>query len=190
MVQLCYQVDNTPLSSAASALISPGPGPATVRLALIRVGIELFGPEVVQEELFSWIRSARLRVRPPERLAISEQVVRAYKATEKGKAISAAEVSGVPRDGTRRRLTHALHRASPGRAGQVASALRLCRILGTSKLVYDLSRDQRGCSCRKRMCPAVARGERLYSTSAVLFLYPFRVSLSFPLMARCCSTRG
>ena len=80
-----------PLSSAASALISPGPGPATVRLALIRVGIELFGPKVVQEELFPWIRSARLRVRPPERVAISEQVVRAYKTTEKGGAISVAE---------------------------------------------------------------------------------------------------
>jgi len=80
-----------PLSSAASALISPGPGPATVRLALIRVGIELFGLEVVREELFPWIRSARLYVRPSERVAISEQVVRAYKATEKGGAISVGE---------------------------------------------------------------------------------------------------
>ena len=80
-----------PLSSAASALISPGPGPATVRLALIRVGIELFGHEVVREVLFPWICSARLRLRPPERVALSEQILRAYKVTEKGNAVSVAE---------------------------------------------------------------------------------------------------
>ncbi len=80
-----------PLSSATSALISPGPGPATVRLALIRVGIELFGLEVVREKLFPWICSAHLRLRPPERIAISEQVLRAYKTTEKGKAASVVE---------------------------------------------------------------------------------------------------
>ena len=80
-----------PLSSVASALISPGPGPATVRLALIRVGIELFGHEVVREVLFPWICSARLRMQPPEHVALSEQVLRAYKATEKGKVVSVVE---------------------------------------------------------------------------------------------------
>ena len=62
-----------------------------MRLALIRVGIELFGHEVVREVLFPWICSARLRLRPPERVALSEQVLRAYKTTEKGKAVSVAE---------------------------------------------------------------------------------------------------
>lgn len=41
-----------PLSSANSALISPAPGPATVRLALIRASIELFGRDAVCDSLF------------------------------------------------------------------------------------------------------------------------------------------
>jgi len=71
-----------PLSSANSALISPAPGPATVRLALIRASLELFGRDVVRDSLFPWIRAARVLIRPPERVAISGQVLRAYKADE------------------------------------------------------------------------------------------------------------
>lgn len=71
-----------PLSSANSALISPAPGPATVRLALIRASLELFGRDVVHDSLFPWIRAARVLIRPPERVAISGQVLRAYKADE------------------------------------------------------------------------------------------------------------
>lgn len=71
-----------PLSSANSALISPAPGPATVRLTLIRAGIELFGREIVRDSLFPWIRTARVLIRPPERVALSGQVLRAYKAEE------------------------------------------------------------------------------------------------------------
>jgi len=47
-----------PFSSSNSALVSPAPGPATVRLALIRVGLELFGRDVVRDSLFPWIRAA------------------------------------------------------------------------------------------------------------------------------------
>ncbi len=71
-----------PLSSANSALVMPAPGPATVRLALIRVGIEVFGGEITREELFPLLRSAAVRIRPPERVAISQQVTRGYKWSE------------------------------------------------------------------------------------------------------------
>ena len=72
-----------PFSSPNSALISPAPGPATVRLALIRVGIEIFGKDVVRGLLFPTIRAASVCIRPPERVAISGQVLKAYKAVEK-----------------------------------------------------------------------------------------------------------
>lgn len=71
-----------PLSSPNSALVSPAPGPATVRLALLRVGLELFGSDVVRDSLFPWIRAASVLIRPPERVALSGQVLRAYKVDE------------------------------------------------------------------------------------------------------------
>jgi hypothetical protein len=71
-----------PLSSENNPLAMPAPGPATVRLALIHAGIELFGLEVVRDKLFPIIRSAPVRVRPPECVAISQQVLQAYKWSE------------------------------------------------------------------------------------------------------------
>lgn len=67
------------MSSMSSGLAMPAPGPATVRLALIRTGIELFGLETVREKLFPLLRSMEVRIRPPERVAIAQQTVRAYK---------------------------------------------------------------------------------------------------------------
>ncbi len=64
----------------SSSLAMPAPGPGTVHLALIRTGIELFGVEYTRDELFPVIRSAEIRIRPPERVAISTQLIRAYKA--------------------------------------------------------------------------------------------------------------
>jgi len=58
-----------PMSSISTALAMPTPGPATVRLALIRTGIKLFGLEMTREELFPVIRDMTVRVRPPERVA-------------------------------------------------------------------------------------------------------------------------
>jgi hypothetical protein len=72
-----------PFSSSNIALISPAPGPTTVRLALIRVGTEVFGRDIVRDKLFPWIRTASLFIRPPERVAISGQMLRAYKVVEK-----------------------------------------------------------------------------------------------------------
>jgi len=73
-----------PMSSAGSALITPAPGPSTVRLALIQTGIELFGLKTTQHELFPIIRSAAIQIRPPEKVAISLHRLRAHK-WEKGK---------------------------------------------------------------------------------------------------------
>lgn len=72
-----------PFSSPHSALISPAPGPATVRLALVRSGLELFGRDAVRDALFPWLRVSSVLIRPPERVALSEQVLRAYKADVK-----------------------------------------------------------------------------------------------------------
>jgi hypothetical protein len=54
-----------PMSSMNSALALPAPGPATVRLALIRTGIEVFGLEYVRDELFPQIRAMGIRIHPP-----------------------------------------------------------------------------------------------------------------------------
>ncbi len=84
-----------PMSSMNSALAVPGPGPATVRLALIRTGIEVFGLEYVRDELFPQIRAMGIRIRPPEWVALTPQVLHAYKVDEQagGTQISTAPIS-------------------------------------------------------------------------------------------------
>jgi hypothetical protein len=76
-----------PMSSASHATVTPAPGPATVRLALIRTAIELFGLGFVRDELFPSICSLRVLIKPPERVAITPHRLRALKweAGEKGK---------------------------------------------------------------------------------------------------------
>lgn len=71
-----------PMSSMSSATVMPAPGPAAVRLALIRTGIECFGLDAVRDELFPVLRAAPVRVRPPEGVAISQHVVKGYKWRE------------------------------------------------------------------------------------------------------------
>jgi hypothetical protein len=68
-----------PMSSANSALAMPAPGPGTVRLALIRTGIELFGIDYTRDELFPIIRAAPIRIKPPEQVTIFTQTLRGYK---------------------------------------------------------------------------------------------------------------
>ncbi len=84
-----------PMSSMNSALALPAPGPATVRLALIRTGIEVFGLEYVRDELFPQIRTMGIQIRPPERVALTPQVLQAYKVDESGQGtqINAAPIS-------------------------------------------------------------------------------------------------
>jgi hypothetical protein len=66
----------------SSAPVMPAPGPTTVRLALMRTGIECFGLDAVRDQLFPVLRSAPVRVRPPERVAISQHILRGYKWSE------------------------------------------------------------------------------------------------------------
>jgi hypothetical protein len=89
-----------PMSSVASARALPAPGPATVRLALIRIGIEVFGIKYVEEVLFPHICAMPIQIRPPERVALSSHVLRAYKVEDKTQQTSEAPVS--------REMAHAL----------------------------------------------------------------------------------
>lgn len=68
-----------PLSSAYSTQAMPAPGPATVRLAMVRVGIEIFGKPYVRDKLYPSIRAAEVQIRPPDSLAMSTQFQRAHK---------------------------------------------------------------------------------------------------------------
>lgn len=53
-----------------------------MRLALIKTGIECYGLDTVRDELFPILRSMAVRVRPPERVAISQHLLRGYKWVE------------------------------------------------------------------------------------------------------------
>lgn len=87
-----------PMSSANSVPVMPAPGPATVRLALIRTGIEMFGQDEVRDELFPVLRSAPVRIRPPERVAISQQMIRGYKWSEDRQKRQASQESVIVRE--------------------------------------------------------------------------------------------
>src|SRR6266487_6013068 len=69
-----------PFSSATSAQTSPGPGPASVRLALIRTGVELSGREHVRDTLFPLVRTVPVFIRPPASVALSPHFLHGYKA--------------------------------------------------------------------------------------------------------------
>lgn len=72
-----------PMSSIAAAQALPTPGPATVRLALLRSSFEMFGETRSREKIFPTIRTMAVRIQPPERVAITRQTIRGYKATRK-----------------------------------------------------------------------------------------------------------
>lgn len=68
-----------PMSSSTHAPTLPTPGPATVRLALLRRSIELFGVERTREELFPVVRAMAVHIRPPRTVAISVHRERTHK---------------------------------------------------------------------------------------------------------------
>lgn len=72
-----------PFSSATSAQTSPSPGSASVRLALIRTGIELFGRERVRDTFFPLVRTAPVFIRPPAVIALSSHFLHGYKVDDK-----------------------------------------------------------------------------------------------------------
>jgi hypothetical protein len=84
-----------PMSSMNSAQALPAPGPATVRLALIRTSIEVFGLVYTRDELFPHIRAMEIRIRPPERVALTMQTLHAFKVDEQagGTRYSTAPIS-------------------------------------------------------------------------------------------------
>lgn len=68
-----------PFSSPASALAMPAPGPATVRLAMIRTGIEILGLAKTKEILFPLVCSANICIQPPRQIGMANQMLRAEK---------------------------------------------------------------------------------------------------------------
>ena len=83
-----------PLSSPHNAQCLPAPGPATVKLALIRNSIELFGLAQTRDILFPVIRDLEVMIRPPSQVAISNHTLRSYKANEKKGETSLVESIG------------------------------------------------------------------------------------------------
>ena len=73
-----------PMTSPLGGRALPAPGPATIQLALLRVGIELFGLDFARDELLPMIRVCRPLVRPPAFVAVSDQLIHAFKADESG----------------------------------------------------------------------------------------------------------
>jgi len=57
----------------------PAPGPATIRLALLRTGIEIFGENYTRNIIFPTVRARSIYIRPPEQVSLSNQTLRAYK---------------------------------------------------------------------------------------------------------------
>jgi hypothetical protein len=72
-----------PMTGMSSALALPTPEPSTVRLAIIRSGIELFGIEDTRKHVFPTIRSMSMYIRPPEHVAFSNHLLRASKDVER-----------------------------------------------------------------------------------------------------------
>lgn len=74
-----------PMSSPLCGKALPTPGPATVQLAMIRAAIELYGLEVTRRDLFPHIVANNPVIQPPDRVAISNQLQRRYKADDTGR---------------------------------------------------------------------------------------------------------
>ncbi|MEO6891415.1 MAG: hypothetical protein ABI456_17895 [Ktedonobacteraceae bacterium] len=72
-----------PLSSVNNTRVMPAPGPGTVRLALIRTGVELFGLRATREDLFPSLCAIQIRVRPPAQIAMTPQRLHGYKWSRK-----------------------------------------------------------------------------------------------------------
>jgi hypothetical protein len=79
-IPLTYSI-RMAMTTGASASALPAPGPATVRLALSRVAIELYGLDQTRDILFPIFRSMEVRIKPPEEVAVSDQGLRLYKLT-------------------------------------------------------------------------------------------------------------
>lgn len=79
-----------PMTSPYCGKALPTPGPATVQLAMIRAAIELYGLDAMSHDLLPHFIAASPKVQPPDQVAISNQLQRAYKADDSGKLIECA----------------------------------------------------------------------------------------------------
>ena len=77
-----------PVSSPLCGTALPTPGPATVQLAMIRSGIELYGLDVTRDALFPSIVASNPQIQPPDRVAISGQLLRMHKADAAGRLVA------------------------------------------------------------------------------------------------------
>lgn len=68
-----------PLSNPFSAQTLVVPGPSTVRLALVRVAVELFGQVRTRESIFSVIGQLDVAIRPPKGIGVTSHILKAYK---------------------------------------------------------------------------------------------------------------
>ena len=74
-----------PHANPNSANALPTPSPTTVRLALIRTALELYEHKFVQQALFEEIMHCRIRIQPPEQIALSSHPLRIFKTSDKNK---------------------------------------------------------------------------------------------------------
>lgn len=75
----------SPASSPHNAQTLPAPSPVTVRLALIRKSLEIWGVEFTQDVLFPEIMKAKLYVEPPSGVGVSMQLLKASKTKDPSK---------------------------------------------------------------------------------------------------------
>jgi hypothetical protein len=71
-----------PLSSMANSIALPAPGPATIRLALIKKGIEHYGVEFTKQVIFPIAIHTNILIKPPPEIAISSQLLHIFKHSE------------------------------------------------------------------------------------------------------------
>jgi hypothetical protein len=68
-----------PGTSATFTKAIPVPGTATVKLALLRVAIEMYGLEYTRQRIFEVIRAIDVHIRPPAMIGISGQFLKTFK---------------------------------------------------------------------------------------------------------------
>ncbi len=78
-----YSIRMAPSSPFAGRCL-PTPGPATVQLAMIRTGIELYGLDGTRRQLFPSIVASRPLMQPPLRVGIGDQLSTILKAKDDG----------------------------------------------------------------------------------------------------------
>jgi hypothetical protein len=68
-----------PGTSATFAKCCPLPGPGTVKLALLKMSIELYGKDITQRTIFPLVNKMNVLIRPPQSVSISGQFLHRIK---------------------------------------------------------------------------------------------------------------